>query len=266
MAELLLPDGVRYFYRDRGEGVPLVFIHGWGTSGAVFEGQATDLAGAHRVITLDWRGCGRSDHPRDGNSISQIAHDVNALIDRVGLEQPVLIGSSIGGNIALELILQNPANIRGAVLVDAPQHWAAEGIGQASLEDWARRLRADRANTFRGMVSTWFGPRGSDTLRQWMLQLLFQSGWFIDSLVLDMGRHDVRDRLASVDTPIALFHGALDVDVPLRVSEVTAALAANASVVVFDDCAHMPHLENPSAFNEKLLTFLEGLPRAASSF
>ena len=51
--------GVRYFYEDRGEGKPIVFVHGWGMSGEVWEGQAVAFSDEYRVITLDCRGCGK---------------------------------------------------------------------------------------------------------------------------------------------------------------------------------------------------------------
>ena len=70
--------GTRLHYEDAGTGPALLLLHGWGTSGRVWSSCLPDLVRDHRVVTLDWRGCGRSDHPADGNTIeghSQLCKD-----------------------------------------------------------------------------------------------------------------------------------------------------------------------------------------------
>lgn len=59
-----------------GAGQPVVLLHGWGTSGRVWGGQLPDLARDYQVIAVDWRGCGRSARPAEGNSIAGVARDI----------------------------------------------------------------------------------------------------------------------------------------------------------------------------------------------
>lgn len=60
-------NGIDLYFEETGTGRPVLFLHGWGTSGRAWDSQVVGLAGDHRVITVDWRGCGRSDHPATGN-------------------------------------------------------------------------------------------------------------------------------------------------------------------------------------------------------
>jgi non-heme chloroperoxidase len=74
-------NGTDLYYEDHGAGQPLVFLHGWGTSGRVWGAQLPDLVQDHRVITVDWRGCGRSSRPATGHTIANVARDIREFID-----------------------------------------------------------------------------------------------------------------------------------------------------------------------------------------
>ena len=63
-------NGTDLYYEDHGEGQPVVFLHGWGTSGRVWGAQLPGLIRDHRVPTVDWRGCGRSSRPRTSHSMN----------------------------------------------------------------------------------------------------------------------------------------------------------------------------------------------------
>ena len=69
-------NGTDLYYEDHGAGQPVVFLHGWGTSGRVWGAQLPDLVQDHRVLTVDWRGCGRSSRPATGNTIANVARDI----------------------------------------------------------------------------------------------------------------------------------------------------------------------------------------------
>lgn len=166
---LELPDGVRYVVDDRGVGAPVLLVHGWGTSRLVWEGQVRALVGRYRVVTLDWRGCGDSDAPAHGNTIAQIADDLAHVIEQLRLPPVVAVGSSLGGNAVLDLAVRHPTLLRGAVLVDAPQHHFADGLDADVFTTWADSLSGRRADVLAAMVEGWFGPGGGSALRAWTL-------------------------------------------------------------------------------------------------
>jgi 3-oxoadipate enol-lactonase len=101
---------------DSGDGTPLLFIHGVGTSGALWQKDLADLAADCRVIVYDRRGYGASsESPRDWEAHRE---DAAALLDKLGAKPAVVVGYSGGATIALDLALQRPDLVREMVLLD----------------------------------------------------------------------------------------------------------------------------------------------------
>lgn len=114
--------GASIRYADLGgAGRPVVFIHGAGVDHAMFDPQARAVAEAgHRVVTGDLRGHGES-RLRDGErfTASDALDDLAALLDRLDADRPVLVGHSLGGNLAQELVRRMPDRAGGLVVVDS---------------------------------------------------------------------------------------------------------------------------------------------------
>jgi non-heme chloroperoxidase len=177
-------NGTGLYYEDYGAGQPAVLLHGWGTSGRVWGGQLPDLARDYRVITVDWRGCGRSARPAEGNSIAGVARDILELADTLALPAPVLAGSSIAGAFVIEAALARPGRLGGIVLVDAGVHYFSRGLDE-QLRDLLAGLRADRAGTLAAIVPNWYRPGASAAMVDWTVRQILDSGVFIDELIAD---------------------------------------------------------------------------------
>ncbi|MER6298898.1 alpha/beta hydrolase [Kitasatospora sp. NPDC001539] len=244
-------NGIDLYYEDHGTGRPLLFLHGWGTSGRVWGAQVADLARDHRTITVDWRGCGRSDHPVDGNDTAGNAADVLALIAHLRLDRPVLVGSSVGATFALEAALAAPERIGALVSVDGPGYWPSQGMA-AQLDALVADLAADRAGTFADWVPNWYGPKASRAQVDWTVRQLLDSGVFIDAIFTECRTYDPRPALPRLAVPAAFVHGRQDTEIPVEVSRTLAALAPHGELHVIEDAAHMPHQERPDAFNTVL--------------
>lgn len=98
MSVFTTADGTRIFYKDWGQGQPIVFSHGWPLTADAWDGQM-DFFGRQgfRVIAHDRRSHGRSDQTWDGNDMDSYADDLAALIDMLDLRDAVLVGHSTGG-------------------------------------------------------------------------------------------------------------------------------------------------------------------------
>src|SRR3954449_3295778 len=113
-------DGVRLHYLEKGEGPPVVLLHGnvvtaedWALSGVLDR-----VAGRHRVVAFDRPGFGHSDRPRGSAwTAAEQAELLREALRRLGVERPVVVGHSWGTNVALALALAEPAAVRGLVLV-----------------------------------------------------------------------------------------------------------------------------------------------------
>ena len=112
-------DGISLFYEDAGGGgPPLLLVHGWGCDHTFMAPQFTHFCGDQRVVTVDLRGHGRSDKPRQAYTIPAFAEDLAWVCRERDLEPPVVIGHSMGGAIALELAAEAPEQLAGIVLLD----------------------------------------------------------------------------------------------------------------------------------------------------
>lgn len=127
MAEVELDD-VRLRVRCFGSGDPVLLIHGLGSSGDDWAFQIGPLSEHFRLIVPDLRGCGESQATPGRYSIAQFAGDLWCLLDRLGIDRPMLVGFSMGGAVALEMALQRPQAVhRLATINSLPSyrvdHW-----------------------------------------------------------------------------------------------------------------------------------------------
>ncbi|HVX45456.1 MAG TPA: alpha/beta hydrolase [Mycobacteriales bacterium] len=250
-------NGTNLFYEDVGAGRPLLFLHGWAGSGRVWDAQLPDFAADHRVVMLDWRGCGRFDHPAHGNDAETILDDLGEVIRGLELDRPVVIGSSIGGTFATELALRDPGLISGAISVDGPAFWPSTGM---DVESVVTGLRTSRAATVAGWVPDWYVPGAPPALIDWTVGQILASGVHVDALFEWIVAYDPRPRLPQVRIPLHYLHGECDAQIPGAVAETCAALTPGATLTYVPDAGHMPHLERPVAFNSALRSVLDRIP------
>src|ERR1700687_2968487 len=112
-------NGIKLYYETHGAGRPLILLHGGLGSGEMFGPILPALAEGHQVITVDLQGHGRTadiDRPID---VRLMAGDIAALIDRLALTKPDLVGYSLGGGVALQTAAQYPSKIRRLVVASA---------------------------------------------------------------------------------------------------------------------------------------------------
>jgi pimeloyl-ACP methyl ester carboxylesterase len=113
-------DGVALAYEEAGIGAPpFLLVHCWTCNHTFFAPQFEHFSAKHRVISVDLRGHGESDKPRQDYTVSGFADDLVWLSRQIGLEKPVVVGHSMGGNIALELAARYPDFPSAIVMVDS---------------------------------------------------------------------------------------------------------------------------------------------------
>ncbi|MET9361212.1 alpha/beta fold hydrolase [Streptomyces sp. NPDC006632] len=251
--------GNRLSYEDHGAGRPLVFLHGWGTSGRVWDAQVADLMADHRVITLDWRGCGRSDRPATGYSIAEVTLDVLEFLDVMGLERPVLIGSSIAGAFLVEAALAAPDRLGAIVPVDAGVHHF-HGMREHT-DRLLADLRTDRAGTLADVVPQWYRPGASTARIDRTVREILDATTLIDALVVDQAGYDPRPRLGGLTVPTHFLHGELDTEVPLHVPLECTGLIPGARMTVVEGAGHMAQQDRPARFTGALRHALGAAPR-----
>ncbi|UNZ20903.1 alpha/beta hydrolase [Streptomyces sp. 891-h] len=255
---------IELYYEDQGAGQPLILLHGWGTCGQVWSAQQAEFSRDHRVVTPDWRGCGRSARPADGTTIAENAADVLALAKTLGLEGPVLVGCSAGAAIVLEAARRAPESVRAVVAVDGPGYWPAERKAERLVE-LREALRTDRAATVRQWVVDWYGPLADPSLPEWTAQQILESSDCIDEILTDAVRNNPRETIGELAVPAVFVHGKLDAEIPAEVSETLAELAPHGEAHIMRESGHMPHVEQPAEFNALLRSILRRLTASGPS-
>lgn len=127
-------NGIQTHFETRGSGPALVFASGLGGTAAYWKPQVEAFAEMFTVITYDQRGAGSSDHPAGPYSIGQLADDLKALIDALGLQRPLLVGHSTGGAIGQVLAAREPALLGGMI------QYASWACSDAHFK-WCFRMR-----------------------------------------------------------------------------------------------------------------------------
>lgn len=145
-------DGVELRYYRTGDGPPFVYAHGFFCNGRCPRRLVDDLAAEYEVITYDARAHGRSDAPPTGYALSDRVDDLVGLLDALGIEEPLLMGHSMGGATVAAAAAAHPSRVRGVVLEDP-----AGFVGEPPMgpDERAERARND--------VSTW-GDRGVNAM------------------------------------------------------------------------------------------------------
>lgn len=161
--------GVRLAYEDRGGvgGNPLVFVHGAMSNRTTFAHQLDHFEGRRRVA-FDLRGHGGSEVTENGYAITDLAADLAAVCDQVGLTQPVVIGHSLGGAVALQYAAEYPSEVSGVVILDSPMVMPpdfAEAVEQ--LARAARSPMYDQA--INGFMGQFAGFEDRPRMRQQVL-------------------------------------------------------------------------------------------------
>jgi 3-oxoadipate enol-lactonase len=113
-------NGRRIFYLERGQGKPLVVLHGWGMDHTAWAPATDLLASRYRVIAVDLRGHGQSDAAQSPYAFNELSDDVFALLQQLELnELPIVVGHSMGGMVAQQFAADHPQAIDGLVVLDA---------------------------------------------------------------------------------------------------------------------------------------------------
>jgi pimeloyl-ACP methyl ester carboxylesterase len=114
-------DGVSLAYQEAGSGGgrPMLFVHGWGCNHAHFTFQQAFFGQTRRTVAMDLRGHGASDAPGQAYTVAAFVEDLAWQCRQLGLTKPIVIGHSMGGNIALEFAARHPALVEAIVAIDS---------------------------------------------------------------------------------------------------------------------------------------------------
>jgi len=253
-------------YTETGDpsGTPVVLIHGFPFSQAMWKPQVEALSAKYRVITYDVRGHGESEVGDGQYMIEFFVDDFFGLLDHLNIEKAAVVGISMGGYIALRAIERNPERFRALVLCDTRSE---ADTNEVKLKRAAsiKTVKAQGVKVFaEEFVRSVFAPQTFQTnpdAVNFIKDIIERNSpiGICGTLLALASRTDTTAVLPNITVPTLVLVGEQDTLTPPSAAQAMKEKIPNAELHIILNAAHISNLENLKVFNSVLLKFLEGL-------
>lgn len=271
MSTITVSDGTQIYYKDWGQGQPIVFSHGWPLSSDAWEDQMIFLAGhGYRCIAHDRRGHGRSGQPWNGNEMDTYADDLAALTAALGLKNAVHVGHSTGGGeVACYIGRHGVGRATKAVLIGAvpplmlktPSNPA--GTPLQAFDEIRAAVLGDRAQFFRDLSEPFYGAnRSGSKVSQGLRDFFWLQGMMaghnaVYDCIKAFSETDFTEDLKKFSIPTLILHGDDDQIVPIQPAAMLSSKLVKGSVLkIYPGQPHGMCSTNKEQINRDLLDFI----------
>lgn len=251
----LAVDNGHLAYEARGAGQALVFLHGFSFDMRSWDAQVEALSGSFRVIRHDLRGFGRSSLPQaDYDHCADLAR----LLSHLGVEKPVLVGLSLGANVALRYATLHPGAVSGLVLASPglPGHVWCEPRPPEEAIAFAREHGVEAGKAF------WLGhglfaslSNHPEALAAARRMVADYSGWHWRETDRQAPAAPILPQLETLDVPTLVLSGDRDAKGYREIARVIAGRVPDAELMIFPTAGHMLNLEEPEGFTAAVRDF-----------
>ncbi|MFH1553895.1 MAG: alpha/beta hydrolase [Pseudomonadota bacterium] len=249
-------------YSDNGSGLPVVLAHAFAVDHLLWKPQIDVLGGRYRLIAPDLRGFGRS-VATDGRPISmdQYADDILELLDRLGIKRAVVGGISLGGYVALSLVLRHQERVSGLILAntragpDNPE-WAS--FREELVRDVEKRGTLAVVENYGDKP---FRDNCPEDIKDYVrMMILRQAGTGLASGTRGMAaRPDRRPELGRISVPTLVISGTEDKYIPSAEGEAMHRAIGGSRFVDIPHGGHLSNIDSADAFNQAVGDFLESI-------
>jgi non-heme chloroperoxidase len=265
-------DGVSLFYRDWGEGEPVVFCAAWALSSIAWQYQMISVADSgRRAVAYDRRGHGRSDDPGGGYDYDSLADDLASVLEHLDLRDVTLVAHSMGSGEAVRYLTRHGGGRVERLVLLAPttpfvlntpdnEEGVDGALFAANRDEWRR----DFGRWILENEGPYFGDglpgcEVSSLLRDWtkadMLDTTLQAAIAFQRSAVET---DFRAELSRLSLPTLIVQGDADASAPLPLTGArTAELVPNCRLLVYENAPHGLYLTHRKKINADLLAFIE---------
>lgn len=268
MDHMITSDKAKIYYKLKGQGVPIIFIHGFSENHSCFRIQERALSKSYKVITYDLRGHGESSRGEEELNLERLAKDLKELIDHLQLEDVNLVGWSMGASIIFEYIrnfgLEKLSKI--CIIDKSPKPINDEtwklGLyyGAYAMEDAIKDLDLIKRDwmgfgeQFIKTMAPYFNENQMEIAKD---KLNLNNPQVMYSMWQSMIQKDYRSILDKISIPTLILFGENSTLYSIEAGEYLRDNIRDSKLIVFEDCTHLLVLENPVKFNKLLSEFIE---------
>lgn len=260
-------DGTRLFHIDVGDGPPVLLVHAWSLSSAMWEYQVRALVAAgFRCVAMDRRGHGRSDVPGSGYDLDTLADDLAGLVGDLDLRELTVVAHSMGTcEVTRYLARHGTGRVARAVFLGPMTPYLAGAVGEAFVEGMIADLVADRPRWFHDAAPAYFATSGTGS---WVSQALVDDGVRqILATPLEVqvaclrafATTDLTADLQAIDLPVLVVHGDADASAPIDITgRPTAQLLPHGRLRLVEGAPHGLYVTARSTLDDEIVAFARG--------
>jgi pimeloyl-ACP methyl ester carboxylesterase len=256
-------NGTRLYYEIVGRGHPIVLVHGFSSNVKNWDNQLEVFAKHFKVMRYDMCGFGKSALPTVGKEYSH-TKDLKALLNQLGIDHACIVGSSMGGFIALDFTLEYPEMTKALILVSSGLG-GFEGWSKTHLEHWhaiqkeAKEKGAEAAKDLLTETPSFrkLAREKPNVALRYKQVISEYSGWHFVNI--DPCRYidpPAIERLQEISVPTLIIVGENDSQDFHRIATILDKKIQNSKSIIIKGAGHIPQISNPSEFNEAVLSFL----------
>lgn len=257
-------DGQRLFYIDKGAGRPIVFVHGWTLSSAIWNAQTDWLATQGlRAIAYDRRGHGQSSKPDSRYDYDALTSDLATVLDKLDLTDVVLVSHSMGAGEAVRYLARHGTRRVSRALLVAPTTPYAlktddnpEGMDRAVFDKMAAALQANRHGYLAAGAPGLLGRNAEPILVDWAMSIALQAAPQAQvGCLRAFTETDFRADLKAVTVPTLILYGSADAPPTPANARRTQAGIAGSRIGIYEGAPHGLFVTDEERFNRDLLAF-----------
>ncbi|MDX2495490.1 MAG: alpha/beta fold hydrolase [Desulfuromusa sp.] len=252
------------YYEDSGDTAetPVVFVHGFPFSSAMWSDQLKLVGRNFRTIAYDLRGMGKSAIGDGQYTIENHVDDLLALLDHLDIHQAIIVGFSMGGYIALRALERNPDRFLAVALCDTRCE-ADDNAGKIKRANAATMVKKEGAAEFaKTFIPAVFSPDSvqNNTAAVAEISAIIKATAPVaiaGNLIAMAARTDTSASLGKIAVPTLIMVGEVDTVTPPQAARFMHDNIAGAELQLIPDAGHMSNMENPQIFNSHLMAFLQ---------
>ncbi len=273
MGTISTSDGTEIFFKDWGNGQPIVFSHGWPLSADDWDNQMLFfLQQGYRVVAHDRRGHGRSAQTADGHDMDHYADDLAAVVEHLDLHDAIHVGHSTGGGEVTHYLARHGENraVKAALISAVPPLMVKtdanpDGLPKEVFDDLQVQLATNRSEFYRALPTGPFygfnrpGTESSEAIiaNWWRQGMMGGAKAHYDGIVA-FSQTDFTEDLKKITVPVLVMHSEDDQIVPYVASGPRSAdLLQNGTLKTYKDYPHGMPTTQADVINADLLDFLK---------